>query len=70
VDWEKDFEAAFSQLKREFKHKTKRSFLDDVRAEIEENDGLQEILSKQRNHYREVGQEPTPDVECGTPVAQ
>ena len=48
MTWERDFDAAFKQLKGEFKHRTKRNFLEDVRAELEESERLQRLLSKRR----------------------
>ena len=44
----RSFSAAFRILHNQFSAKARRSFLDDIRGQLEEDEEIKEILSKQR----------------------
>jgi len=43
-----DFNTAFQRLRREFKHKSKRTFLDEVEAALEDRPDFLELLARRR----------------------
>jgi hypothetical protein len=43
---EQMFDAAFQKLRKIFTSKTKQAFLDDIKGQIEDDEGIQEILRK------------------------
>ena len=50
----RSFNAAFRILNKEFSAKARRSFLSDIRGQLEEDDEIAEILSKSRNSIQHL----------------